>query len=121
MTGRAAIRAYWREIPDTQDDIRFGSEVLHADGDRAFVHWWASYVRTRDELRFRLDGAFDLEFDPDTGLCRSLREWWHADRPTEGAALPSASSSTVARIGGSNETCRGSTYSTVMSWIPGLR
>jgi hypothetical protein len=54
MTGREAIRAYWRNQVD---------------------------VRVRDGRRFRLDGAFDLEFDPQTGLCRSLREWWHADRP----------------------------------------
>jgi hypothetical protein len=82
MAGRDAIRAYWQaEVVDAQDDISFGPEVLHFEGDRAFVHWWSSYVRTRDGRRFRLDGAFDLEFDPATGLCRSLREWWHADRP----------------------------------------
>jgi uncharacterized protein (TIGR02246 family) len=77
MSGREAIRAYWQQIPDTQDDISFGSEVLHAGGDRAFVHWWARYVRIRDGQRVRLDGAFVLEFE--NGLCRSLREWWHAD------------------------------------------
>jgi hypothetical protein len=82
MTGREAIRAYWRDqVVDRQDDILFGSEVLHVAGDRAFVHWWSSYLRVEDVGRFRLDGAFDLEFDPATGLCRSLREWWHADRP----------------------------------------
>ena len=35
MAGREAIRAYWRaEVVDAQDDITFGSETLHADGDR---------------------------------------------------------------------------------------
>ena len=82
MTGRQAIRAYWQEeVLEAQDDISFGSEILHVAGDRAFVNWWCFYLRVRDGARFRLDGAFDLEFDPDTGLCRSLREWWHADRP----------------------------------------
>jgi ketosteroid isomerase-like protein len=78
MTGREAIRAYWQQIPDHQEDISFGSDVLHVDGDRAFVHWWASYARKRDGQRVRLDGAFVLEFAD--GLCRFLREWWHADR-----------------------------------------
>jgi SnoaL-like domain len=78
MTGREAIRAYWRaEVVERQDDISFGSDVLHVEGDRAFVHWWVSYVRVRDGERFRLDGAFVLEFDQGSGLCRSLREWWH--------------------------------------------
>jgi ketosteroid isomerase-like protein len=82
MTGRQAIRAYWQEeVLEAQDDISFGSEILHVAGDRAFVHWWSSFLRVEDGRRSRLDGAFDLEFDPDTGLCRSLREWWHADRP----------------------------------------
>jgi ketosteroid isomerase-like protein len=81
MAGRDAIRAYWQaEVVESQDDISFGSDVLHVDGDRAFVHWWSSFVRTRDGVRFRLDGAFVLEFDPEAGLCRSLREWWHSDR-----------------------------------------
>ena len=80
MTGREAIRAYWRaEVVDRQDDISFGSDVLHVEGDRAFVHWWVSFVRVRDGERFRLDGAFVLDFDRGSGLCRSLREWWHID------------------------------------------
>ena len=80
MTGHEAIRAYWQDqVVDRQDDISFGSDGLHVDGDRALVHWWSSYVRKRDGQRFSLDGAFVFEFDGATGLCRSLREWWHAD------------------------------------------
>ncbi|MGH8936619.1 MAG: hypothetical protein ACRDXD_10235, partial [Acidimicrobiia bacterium] len=59
---------------DRQDDISFGSEILNVEGDRAFVHAWVSYLRMRDGQRFRLDGAFVLDFDPATRLCRSLRE-----------------------------------------------
>jgi hypothetical protein len=80
MTGRQAIRAYWQaEVVEAQADISFGSEILQVDGDRAFVHWWSSYLRVADGVRFHLDGAFDLEFEPEHGLCRSLREWWHID------------------------------------------
>jgi hypothetical protein len=80
MTGRGAIRAYWQaEVADRQDEISFGSDILSLEGDRAFVRWWVSYLRTRDGERFRLDGIFALDFEPATGLCRSLREWWHAD------------------------------------------
>jgi hypothetical protein len=33
-------------------------------------------------VRSRSDGVFVLEFDGETGLCRSLREWWHVDPPS---------------------------------------
>jgi hypothetical protein len=32
----------------------------------------------RDGQQVQLDGAFDLAFAD--GMCRSLREWWHADQ-----------------------------------------
>jgi hypothetical protein len=85
MAGREAIRTYWRaEVVDRQDDISFGSDVLHVEDDRAFVHWWVSYVRVRDGERFRLDGAFVLDFDrppacaapSGSGGTRTLRSEW---------------------------------------------
>jgi uncharacterized protein (TIGR02246 family) len=78
MRGRDAIRTYWLQVEPSQDDISFGSEVLHAGGDRALVHWWASYANVKTGEPTRLDGIFILEFDH-SGRCRSLREWWHAD------------------------------------------
>jgi hypothetical protein len=66
MTGREAIRTYWQQIPDSQEDVSFGSEVIH-EGTPATVRWWASYVRKRDGQRVRLDGMFLLEFDPASG------------------------------------------------------
>lgn len=78
MSGREAIRAYWQDqVVDRQEDISFGSDVLFVEGNRAFIHWWASYVRKRGGRRLRLDGAFVLDFEG--GLCRTLREWWHID------------------------------------------
>lgn len=78
MRGREAIRAYWSAVPESQSEIVFAWETLDAEGDRAIVHWWASYERLREGGRTRLDGIFVLEFD-ESGLCRLLREWWHAD------------------------------------------
>jgi SnoaL-like domain len=77
MMGRDAIRRYWQEIPDTQRDISFGWEVVATDP--VVVRWRAGWVRLRDERRITLDGVFLLEFDEATGLCRTLREWWHMD------------------------------------------
>jgi uncharacterized protein (TIGR02246 family) len=78
MRGREAIGNYWSKVEPNQDDISFGSEILSVGGERAFVHWWASYVRKANRQPTRLDGMFLLFFDGQ-GLCRSLQEWWHAD------------------------------------------
>ena len=77
MEGREAIRRYWQEIPDTQRDISFGWEVVATDP--VVVRWRAGWLRRRDERRVTLDGVFLLEFDEASGLCRTLREWWHVD------------------------------------------
>ena len=78
MRGREAIRRYWSEVEPSQDDISFGSEILSVGGERAFVHWWASYRNLKTGAPTKLDGMFLLFFDGE-GLCRSLQEWWHAD------------------------------------------
>jgi ketosteroid isomerase-like protein len=86
MRGRNAIHAYWSEIPDYHKDVSFGSEVLMVEGDRAVAHWWVSLFRVKTEERSRSDGVFVLEFDEGSGLCRSLREWWHSGpEPSEEA------------------------------------
>jgi ketosteroid isomerase-like protein len=93
MRGHSAIDRYWSEIPETQRDIAFESEVLAVTEERAIVRWWASYENIRTGEPTRLDGVFLLEF-ADDGRCRSLREWWHAyPEPAfvmtaEGAATP---------------------------------
>jgi ketosteroid isomerase-like protein len=86
MRGRNAIHAYWSEIPDYHKDVSFGSEVLMVEGDRAVAHWWVSLFRVKTGERSRSDGVFVLEFDQGSGLCRSLREWWHSGpEPSEEA------------------------------------
>jgi hypothetical protein len=86
MRGRDAIHAYWSEIPDYHKDVSFGSEVLVVQSDLAVAHWWVSLFRVKSGERARSDGIFLLEFDQGSGLCRSLREWWHRDpEPSEEA------------------------------------
>lgn len=75
MKGRDAIRRYWQEIPDTQRDISFAWDVVATDP--VVVRWRAGWVRIRDGRAITLDGVFLLEFDEASGLCRTLREWWH--------------------------------------------
>jgi uncharacterized protein (TIGR02246 family) len=82
MRGRAAIRAYWSEIPEYHDDIAFGFEVLIVQDPLAVAHWWVSLTRVKTGVRSRSDGVFVLDFDQGTGLCRRLREWWHVDPPS---------------------------------------
>jgi ketosteroid isomerase-like protein len=78
IVGHDAIRAYWAEVEPAQDDITFEAKILSVGGERAFVHWWASYTIKRTRQQTKLDGMFLLYFGGE-GLCRSLQEWWHAD------------------------------------------
>jgi ketosteroid isomerase-like protein len=86
MRGRPAIHAYWAEIPDYHRDVSFESEVLTVDGDRALAHWWVSLFRVKSGERTKSDGIFLLDFEEGTGLCRSLREWWHVGPETPAGA-----------------------------------
>lgn len=76
MRGREAIREYWREIPETQREIRFEADILSVSP--AVVRWRAGYVKKRTDERVTLDGVFLLEFDAEN-RCSALQEWWHAD------------------------------------------
>ena len=72
--GRSAIRAYWRDVTATQEDLelRFGRPLVH--GNTVAVEWWAS---TRDSGRdVTFPGALILRFSPG-GRCEELREYWH--------------------------------------------
>lgn len=69
-------RTYTLKAGSLQRDVSFGYDIISVDP--AVVHWWTRYVKKVNGEETRLDGIFLLEFD-DNGLCRSLREWWHAD------------------------------------------
>jgi len=76
MRGRAAIREYWtKAVVETQEQIRFGYEILAVRENSAIAHWWASFVRVATKAQVKLDGIFLLTFAPGD-LCRELREWW---------------------------------------------
>ncbi len=75
MRGIDEIREYWATGGEFQREIEFRYEVLATDP--AIARWWATYLRTQDGGRSKLDGIFLLEFD-DKGRCTSLKEWWHA-------------------------------------------
>jgi uncharacterized protein (TIGR02246 family) len=78
MTGRDAIRAYWAEIPEYHRDLSFSWDVLDIREDRCYVHWRTTYTAVKTGKAATLDGIFVLDFDG-SGLCRTLREWWHGD------------------------------------------
>ena len=76
MRGRPAIREYWMSaVVRTQQQIRFGYEVLAVAGDSCLAHWWASFTRVSTQAPVKLDGIFLLTFTSE-GLCCELREWW---------------------------------------------
>lgn len=79
MRGRAAILEYWKHVAQTEEDIRFGYEILAVTEERGIARWWASFVRVPPGLKTKLDGIFVIAFDGE-GKCTSLREWWHKEQ-----------------------------------------
>lgn len=76
MRGRQAILEYWANVARTEQNIRFGYEILVVTPDHGIAHWWASFVIVPPGLHTKLDGIFLISLD-ERGRCRSLREWWH--------------------------------------------
>jgi hypothetical protein len=76
MGGRKAIFEYSSEVARTEENIRFGYEVLVVNPERNIARWSASFVRVPPGLHTKLDGIFLISLD-DEGRCKSLREWWH--------------------------------------------
>jgi SnoaL-like protein len=74
--GRQAIFDYWVQVTQTEEDIRFGYEILAVTPDFGIARWWASFVRVPPGLKTRLDGIFLISLDA-AGLGKSLKEWWH--------------------------------------------
>jgi len=76
LRGRAAIREYWtKAVVQTQEQIRFGFEILAVRENSAIVHWWASFLRVSTRAPVKLDGIFLLTFGSGNHCCE-LREWW---------------------------------------------
>ena len=76
--GREGIAAAWQEATSGQTEIRFRSEILAVDGERAWCRWWCDFTRLATGVQVKLDGIFQCDFTAE-GLCREFREWWHAE------------------------------------------
>lgn len=76
MRGRKAIFEYWSEVARTQENIRFGYEILVANRECNIARWSASFVIVPPGLQTQLDGIFLISLGAQ-GRCKSLQEWWH--------------------------------------------
>ena len=76
MRGRKAIFEYWSEVTRTEENIKFGYEILVSNAELNIARWSASFVRVPPGQQTQLDGIFLISLD-EQGRCKSLREWWH--------------------------------------------
>jgi uncharacterized protein (TIGR02246 family) len=76
LRGYEAILNYWREVARTEEQIRFGYEVLAVTNNYGIARWWSSFIRVPPGLQTKLDGIFLTCLDS-RRRCTSLREWWH--------------------------------------------
>lgn len=76
MRGRRAIFEYWEHVARTEEEIRFGYEILAVTTEVGIARWWATFVIVPPGLQTKLDGIFLISLDVDR-RCISLQEWWH--------------------------------------------
>ncbi len=76
MRGRAAIHEYWLRATRSQDQVRFGYEILSVAEDRGIARWWVSFAIVPAQTRMKLDGIF-LVLMAEENRCNDFREWWH--------------------------------------------
>ncbi len=76
--GQATIREYWADVPRSQREISFQSDILLVEGDSCIFHWRASFTRIPNGAAVRLDSATLISLNPQ-GQCYLLREWWHRE------------------------------------------
>lgn len=74
--GRSGVREYWAQVTADQRDVQFTSDAIAVHGNTGVAHWHAKFKLASVGATIELDGVFVLEFDA-SGLCSSLREWWH--------------------------------------------
>ncbi len=75
LRGGSAIFDYWSHVSRSQEQIRFGYEILAVTRDFGIAHWWASFIRTSERTPVKLDGIFLISLEADQ-RCKMLREWW---------------------------------------------
>ncbi len=80
FAGSDGVRAYWAKVTAAQSDIeiKYGKPITV--GNRTAVEWWTTLAN--GGVPITLAGAFVLTFDA-SGLCRSLREYWHFAEGTQ--------------------------------------
>jgi hypothetical protein len=82
--GRSGVADYWTGVTSVQSEVAVRMGRPFVDGNRAVVEFWTTMRISGDPVT--LAGALLLEFD-DSGLCRSLREYWNF---AEGLSEPPA-------------------------------
>lgn len=75
--GPDGVREYWAGVTADQREVDFESRALGVIGQTGVAEWSCRFKLAASDNRVELNGVFLLEFDA-SGLCTSLREWWHA-------------------------------------------
>jgi ketosteroid isomerase-like protein len=83
LRGHNAIRAYWLEAAETQEQVEFTFERHWVSGETVIAVWHMSWRTKGTTDRFRASGVLVLEMW-DATIAR-LRSWWHGRPLTDGA------------------------------------
>lgn len=77
FAGSAGVREYWARVTSDHSDVKFRHTIVGLADGVGVARWNAKLTLASTDGPLELDGVFLLTFDAD-GLCKELREWWHA-------------------------------------------
>lgn len=75
LTSKKEVEKIWQEVPESQDDIKFGYEIVCVNQEVGIAKWRASFTRLPSKVRNTLDGIYLVKLNDD-GLCKEFHQWW---------------------------------------------
>ncbi len=73
--GRQAVVGEWQNVPTSQKDITFDSDIIGITHGIGIAHWRASFTRIPENKLDTLDGIFTVKLN-ELGLCTEFHMWW---------------------------------------------
>lgn len=74
-TTKKGLVKLWKEVPESQRDIKFDFDIITITNSIAIAHWYASFTRTKQNKRAILDGIFLVKLN-NKGLATLFKMWW---------------------------------------------
>jgi len=75
LKSRKEVERIWEDVPRSQKDIHFSSDIISVNNDVGIAHWQVSFIKLPSNKKVILDGVFVVKLDK-ADLCKEFHQWW---------------------------------------------